>query len=115
MPMNRAGRIINISSIIARTGFSGLSIYGATKAAMVGFTRSLSRELGKASIAVNKVAPGYMETDMTSALQGEKLESIKRHSPLGHVARAKDDEHAVQATQRNGRQRHREHDYGGRR
>lgn len=90
MLMNRAGRVINISSIIANTGFSGLAVYGATKAAMVGFTKSLSREVGKVGITVNTVAPGYMETDMTSALQGEKLESIKRRSPLGHLARAED-------------------------
>ncbi|MFN4043804.1 SDR family NAD(P)-dependent oxidoreductase [Limnobacter sp.] len=95
MLMNRAGRIINISSIIATTGFSGLSVYGATKAAMSGFTRSLSREVGKAGITVNTIAPGYMETDMTSGLQGEKLESIKRRSPLGHLAKAEDVAHAV--------------------
>lgn len=95
MLMNRAGRIINISSIIATTGFSGLSVYGATKAAISGFTRSLSREVGKAGITVNTIAPGYMETDMTSGLQGEKLESIKRRSPLGHLAKAEDVAHAV--------------------
>lgn len=95
MLMNRAGRIINISSIIATTGFSGLSVYAATKAALSGFTRSLSREVGKAGITVNTVAPGYMETDMTSALQGDKLESIKRRSPLGHLAKAEDVAHAV--------------------
>lgn len=95
MLMNRAGRIINISSIIATTGFSGLSVYGATKAAFAGFTRSLSREVGKAGITVNTVAPGYMETDMTIGLQGEKLESIRRRSPLGHLAKAEDVAHAV--------------------
>lgn len=77
------GRIINISSIIASTGFNGLSVYGATKAGLEGFTRSLSRELGRARITVNCVAPGYMETDMTAALQGDKLTSIKRRAPLG--------------------------------
>lgn len=95
MLMNRAGRIVNISSIIATTGFSGLSVYGATKAALAGFTRSLSREVGKAGITVNTVAPGYMETDMTSGLQGEKLESIRRRSPLGDLAKAEDVAHAV--------------------
>ena len=95
MLMNRAGRIINISSIIATTGFSGLSVYGATKAALSGFTRSLAREVGKAGITVNTIAPGYMETDMTSGLQGEKLESIRRRSPLGHLAKAEDVAHAV--------------------
>ncbi len=77
------GRIVNISSIIARTGFSGLSVYGASKAAMEGFTRSLSRELGRRSITVNCVAPGYMETAMTSGLQGDRLDSIRRRAPLG--------------------------------
>lgn len=77
------GRIVNISSIIASTGFNGLSVYAASKAGLEGFTRSLSRELGRAKITVNCVAPGYMETDMTLALQGEKLNSIKRRAPLG--------------------------------
>lgn len=95
MLMNRAGRIINISSIIATTGFNGLSVYGATKAALAGFTRSLSREVGKAGITVNTVAPGYMQTDMTTGLEGEKLESIRRRSPLGHLAKVEDVAHAV--------------------
>lgn len=95
MLINRCGRIVNISSIIAATGFSGLSVYGATKAALAGFTRSLSREVGKAGITVNTVAPGYMETSMTSGLQGEKLESIRRRSPLGNLAMAEDVAHAV--------------------
>lgn len=95
MLINRCGRVINISSIIATTGFSGLSVYGATKAALAGFTRSLSREVGKAGITVNTVAPGYMETRMTSGLQGEKLESIRRRSPLGNLAMAEDVAHAV--------------------
>lgn len=77
------GRIVNVSSIIASTGFNGLSVYGATKAGLEGFTRSLSRELGRARITVNCLAPGYMETDMTAGLQGEKLNSIRRRAPLG--------------------------------
>ncbi|MCA8866733.1 MULTISPECIES: SDR family NAD(P)-dependent oxidoreductase [unclassified Halomonas] len=79
----RRGRIVNISSIIAQTGFSGLSVYGATKAGLEGFTRSLSREVGRAGITVNCVAPGYMMTDMTQGLAGSKLESVKRRAPLG--------------------------------
>lgn len=87
----RRGRVVNISSIIAQTGFNGLSAYGATKAGLEGFTRSLARELGRVGITVNCVAPGFMETDMTNNIQGEKLESIKRRAPLGlpnteHVA-----------------------------
>lgn len=77
------GRIINISSIVASTGFSGLSVYGATKAGLEGFTRSLSRELGRARVTVNCVAPGYMETDMTAGLAGRKLDQIRRRAPLG--------------------------------
>jgi 3-oxoacyl-[acyl-carrier protein] reductase len=90
MLMKLRGRIINIGSIIGSTGFNGLSVYGATKSAMNGFTKSLARELGKAKITVNTIAPGYMQTAMTEGLQGEKLESIKRRSPLGHLANVDD-------------------------
>jgi 3-oxoacyl-[acyl-carrier protein] reductase len=90
MLINKKGRVINISSIIGSTGFKGLAVYGATKAAMNGFTKSLSREVGKSGITVNSVAPGYMATDMTEGLVGEKLESIKRRSPLGQLAHVDD-------------------------
>jgi 3-oxoacyl-[acyl-carrier protein] reductase len=90
----REGRIINISSIIASTGFNGLSVYGASKSGLDGFTRSLARELGRANITVNCVAPGFMATDMTSGLEGEKLDSIKRRAPLG-LARTTDAAGAV--------------------
>ena len=83
MLAKREGRIVNISSIIASTGFSGLAVYAASKAGLEGFTRSLSRELGRAKITVNCVAPGYMETEMTAGLKGEKLNSIRRRAPLG--------------------------------
>lgn len=95
MLLNRCGRIVNISSIIASTGFNGLSVYGATKAAMAGFTKSLAREVGKANITVNTLAPGFMETGMTSKLQGDKVESIKRRSPSGQLASVEDAAHAV--------------------
>lgn len=95
MLLNQSGRIINISSIIARTGFNGLSVYAASKAALEGFTKSLSREVGKAGITVNCVAPGYMQTEMTNSLQGDKLESIKRRSPLGRLATPDDAAAAV--------------------
>lgn len=90
MLINRRGRVINISSIIGSSGFKGLAVYGATKSAMNGFTKSLSREVGKAGITVNSVAPGYMATDMTQGLEGEKLESIKRRSPMGVLAHVDD-------------------------
>jgi 3-oxoacyl-[acyl-carrier protein] reductase len=95
MLINRSGRIINISSIIATTGFNGLSVYAASKAALAGFTRSLAREVGKAGITVNTVAPGYMETEMTESLKGDKLESIRRRSPLGSLVNSIDVAHAV--------------------
>jgi 3-oxoacyl-[acyl-carrier protein] reductase len=90
MLLKLRGRIINISSIIASTGFNGLSVYAATKAALNGFTKSLARELGKANITVNSIAPGYMETSMTVGLQGEKLEIIKRRTPLGRLTTVED-------------------------
>ena len=77
------GRIINISSIIASTGFNGLSVYAASKAGLEGFMRSLSRELGRSKITVNCIAPGYMETDMTAGIKGDKIDLIRRRSPLG--------------------------------
>lgn len=77
------GRVINVSSIIASTGFNGLSVYAASKAGLEGFTRSLSRELGRVNVTVNCIAPGYMETEMTKGLEGKKLESVKRRAPLG--------------------------------
>lgn len=95
MLLNQSGRIVNISSIIARTGFNGLSVYAASKAALEGFSKSLAREVGKAGITVNCVAPGYMQTEMTQSLQGDKLDSIKRRSPLGRLATPDDAAGAV--------------------
>lgn len=88
------GRIVNISSIIATTGFSGLSVYGATKAGLMGFTRSLAREMGRANVTVNCIAPGFMETQMTAALDVHKLDAIRRRTPLG-LARIEDAAGAV--------------------
>ena len=90
MLLNRGGRIVNVGSIIGSTGFNGLSVYGATKSALGGFTKSLARELGRSQITVNTLAPGYMETNMTDGLVGDKLEKIKRRSCLGRLANVKD-------------------------
>jgi 3-oxoacyl-[acyl-carrier protein] reductase len=84
------GRIVNMSSIIASTGYSALSVYAATKASMVGFTKSLARELGRAGITVNAVAPGFVETDMTQRLDSEKKAQIARRSALQRLAEAED-------------------------
>jgi len=89
------GRIINISSIIASTGYSGLSVYAASKAALEGFTKSLAREVGKVGINVNAVAPGYMKTDMTSGIDEEKLATIVRRSPLNKLPAPEDVAKAV--------------------
>ena len=90
MLLNQKGRIINISSIIASTGFNGLSVYAASKSALLGFTKSLSRELGKANITVNMVAPGYMQTNMTEGIHEHRLNTIKRRSPLGKLVSVED-------------------------
>ena len=90
MLLNREGRIVNISSIIANTGFNGLSVYAASKAGLVGFTKSLARELGKANITVNAILPGYMKTNMTTGLEQKKLDSIIRRSPLKSLISTED-------------------------
>src|SRR2546422_5362161 len=76
------GRVVNVSSIIGFTGYSGLSVYGATKASMIGFTRSLAREVGRMGVTVNSVAPGFMDTEMTQGLDGEQREQTARRSAL---------------------------------
>ncbi len=85
MLLKGEGRIINISSIIGLTGFNGLSVYGASKAGLIGFSKSLARELGKANITVNVVAPGYMQTDMSSSISEENLQKIIRRSPMNKL------------------------------
>ena len=84
------GRIINISSIIASTGYNGLSVYGATKAASVGFTRSLAREVGKVGITVNAIAPGFIETEFTQSLSEQQRDRIASRSALRRLAEPDD-------------------------
>jgi len=81
-----SGRIVNVSSIIASTGYSGLSVYGATKAAMVGFTKSLSREVGRLGITVNAIAPGFIATDMTSSMDRDARTKIAGRAALRRLA-----------------------------
>ena len=82
MMADGAGRIINMSSIIASTGYNGLSVYGATKAATTGFTRSLAREVGKLGITVNAIAPGFIDTELTHNLGPEQRQRIAGRSAL---------------------------------
>jgi 3-oxoacyl-[acyl-carrier protein] reductase len=90
MMVERAGRIVNISSIVASTGYSGLSVYSATKASLVGFTRSLAREVGQLGITVNVIAPGFVDTQMTHELSDGQRERIMRRSALRRMAEATD-------------------------
>jgi 3-oxoacyl-[acyl-carrier protein] reductase len=80
------GRVVNVSSIVASTGASGITVYAATKASMIGFTRSLARELGPLGITVNAVAPGILDTEMTHALTDEQRAQVARRSALHRLA-----------------------------
>ncbi|MGH8144007.1 MAG: SDR family NAD(P)-dependent oxidoreductase [Steroidobacteraceae bacterium] len=82
MMVERAGRIVNVSSIVAATGYSGLSVYAATKASLVGFTRSLAREVGQLGITINAVAPSFIDTEMTQEMSEEQRAKIARRSAL---------------------------------
>ena len=90
------GRIVNIASITGFTGFSGLAAYGATKASLIGFTRSLAREVGGAGINVNAVAPGFIDTAMTWGIGAEQRAQIVRRSALRRLAEAGDVADAVE-------------------
>jgi 3-oxoacyl-[acyl-carrier protein] reductase len=90
------GRIVNMSSIVGFTGYNGLAAYGATKAALIGFTRSLAREVGKARINVNAVAPGFIDTEMTAGLSADQREKIARRSALQRLACVEDVAEAVE-------------------
>lgn len=96
MMSERAGRIVNVASIIGFTGYSGLSVYAATKASMLGFTRSLAREVGRLGITVNAVAPGFLATDMTHGLAGAQREQVVRRSALRRLAGVDDVADAVE-------------------
>jgi 3-oxoacyl-[acyl-carrier protein] reductase len=90
MMADGAGRIINMSSIIASTGYNGLSVYGATKAAATGFTRSLAREVGKLGITVNAIAPGFIDTELTERLSDDQRNRIAGRSALRRLPQADD-------------------------
>ncbi|HXP07104.1 MAG TPA: 3-oxoacyl-[acyl-carrier-protein] reductase [Acidobacteriaceae bacterium] len=96
-PMLRArwGRIINVSSVVGRTGQAGQANYSASKAGLIGFTRSMAREVASRSVTVNAVAPGYIETAMTSVLEDKQREAFLNHIPLGRPGTDEEVAHAV--------------------
>ncbi|HEX4020608.1 MAG TPA: SDR family NAD(P)-dependent oxidoreductase [Acidobacteriaceae bacterium] len=96
MMADGGGRIVNLSSITAFTGYSGLSVYGATKASILGFSRSLAREVGRMGVNVNSVAPGFVDTDMTHGLKEEQRQKIERRSALRRLADIDDVANAVE-------------------
>ena len=96
MMADGSGRIVNVASIVASTGASGVAAYAATKASMIGFTRSLAREIGPLGITVNAVAPGIMETDMTQVLTDEQRAHVARRSALNRLAEVGDVADAVE-------------------
>lgn len=96
MMADGGGRIVNMASIIASTGYSGLSVYGATKASLVGFTKSLAREVGRMGVNVNAVAPGMVATDLTHGMTDEVRERIERRSALHRLADVEDIANAVE-------------------
>lgn len=87
MTKARKGRIVNIASVVAMSGNAGQANYAAAKAGMIGFTKSLARELGSRGITVNCVAPGFIDTDMTRALNEQQRQALLGTIPLGRLGR----------------------------
>ena len=85
MMKKRSGRIINISSVVGATGNAGQTNYAASKAGLVGFSKSLAREIGSRNITVNTVAPGFIDTDMTRELPEEQRQALTAQIPLGRL------------------------------
>lgn len=86
----RSGRIINISSVVGATGNPGQANYAASKAGMIGFTKSLAREVGSRNITINCVAPGFIDTDMTNSLTTEQRLNLLKQIPLGRLGQSAD-------------------------
>ncbi len=95
MMKNRYGRIINISSVVGHMGNAGQTNYAATKAGITGFTKSLAQEVGSRGITVNAIAPGFIDTDMTRALNDDQRESLLKHIPLARLGQPSDIAYSV--------------------
>ena len=91
----RAGRIVNVTSVVGFTGNPGQANYAAAKAGIVGFSKSLAREVGSRNITVNCVAPGFIDTDMTRTLAEEQVKKLVENVPLGRLGRVEDIAQAV--------------------
>ena len=91
----RSGRIINIASVIGLIGNAGQSNYAASKAALIGFTKSIARELASRGITANAIAPGFIETDMTAVLDDKAREEVLGRVPLGRFGSSEDIAHAA--------------------
>jgi 3-oxoacyl-[acyl-carrier protein] reductase len=96
MMADGGGRIVNVASIAGFTGYSGLSVYSATKGSLIAFTRSLAREVGRMGVNVNAVAPGFVDTEMTKTLKDEHREQIVRRSALRRLVDIEDVANAVE-------------------
>ena len=96
MMADGGGRIVSVASIVGFTGFKGLSAYAATKSSIIGFTRSLAREVGSLGITVNAIAPGFIDTEMTQELDAKQRSQIARRSALGRMAEPDDVAGAVE-------------------
>jgi 3-oxoacyl-[acyl-carrier protein] reductase len=96
MMADGGGRIVNIASVVAFTGYKGLSVYSATKASLIGFTRSLAREVGRLGVNVNAIAPGFVDTEMTRTLTPEHRDQIVRRSALKRLVEVEDVANAVE-------------------
>lgn len=95
MIAKQTGRVVTIASIVASTGYPGLSAYSASKAALIGFTRALAREVGNFGITVNAVSPGFIDTEMTHGLSALQRAQIARRSALHRMATTEDVAQAV--------------------
>ncbi len=92
---SKAGRVITITSVVGLTGNAGQASYAASKAGLIGFTKSLAQELASRGVTANAIAPGFIETDMTAALTPEQQAAIKTRIPMGRMASPADVAHAA--------------------